>query len=90
VEKLEDEAAAPDAELVDGCFAVSATEAGAPLDVQPTRSRATRTAGPRLHPFFPPHIATDSYEMEIGLPMDVQHVAHITFDRFHGFLGLPC
>jgi hypothetical protein len=32
----------------------------------------------------------DSYEMEIGLPMDVQYVAHITFDRFHGFLGLPC
>jgi hypothetical protein len=27
--------------------------------------------------------------MEIGLPTDVQHVAHITFDRFHGFLGLP-
>ncbi|VAH93006.1 unnamed protein product [Triticum turgidum subsp. durum] len=27
--------------------------------------------------------------MEIGLPTDVQHVAHVTFDRFHGFLGLP-
>ncbi|XP_062202218.1 rho GTPase-activating protein 4-like [Phragmites australis] len=27
--------------------------------------------------------------MEIGLPTNVQHVAHVTFDRFHGFLGLP-
>lgn len=27
--------------------------------------------------------------MEIGLPTDVQHVAHVTFNRFHGFLGLP-
>ncbi|XVF76184.1 hypothetical protein PTKIN_Ptkin13bG0246300 [Pterospermum kingtungense] len=27
--------------------------------------------------------------MEIGLPTDVRHVAHVTFDRFHGFLGLP-
>ncbi|KAL6905613.1 hypothetical protein ACP4OV_003214 [Aristida adscensionis] len=27
--------------------------------------------------------------MEIGWPTDVQHVAHVTFDRFHGFLGLP-
>ncbi|KAL5206379.1 hypothetical protein ABZP36_034588 [Zizania latifolia] len=27
--------------------------------------------------------------MEIGWPSDVQHVAHVTFDRFHGFLGLP-
>jgi hypothetical protein len=27
--------------------------------------------------------------MEIGCPTDVQHVAHVTFDRFHGFLGLP-
>ncbi|CAL4989590.1 unnamed protein product [Urochloa decumbens] len=27
--------------------------------------------------------------MEIGLPTDAQHVAHVTFDRFHGFLGLP-
>jgi hypothetical protein len=35
VEKLEDEAATPDAELVNGCFAVGAAEAGAPLDVQP-------------------------------------------------------
>lgn len=27
--------------------------------------------------------------MEIGWPTDVQHVAHATFDRFNGFLGLP-
>ncbi|KAG8093608.1 hypothetical protein GUJ93_ZPchr0012g19035 [Zizania palustris] len=27
--------------------------------------------------------------MEIGWPTHVQHVAHVTFDRFHGFLGLP-
>ncbi|CAF2082009.1 unnamed protein product [Brassica napus] len=27
--------------------------------------------------------------MDIGGPTDVQHVAHVTFDRFNGFLGLP-
>lgn len=27
--------------------------------------------------------------MEISWPMDVRHVAHVTFDRFNGFLGLP-
>lgn len=27
--------------------------------------------------------------MEIGSPTNVRHVAHVTFDRFHGFLGLP-
>ncbi|KAG9156031.1 hypothetical protein Leryth_012098 [Lithospermum erythrorhizon] len=27
--------------------------------------------------------------IEIGWPTDVQHVAHVTFDRFNGFLGLP-
>ncbi|XP_073038184.1 rho GTPase-activating protein 1-like [Primulina eburnea] len=27
--------------------------------------------------------------MEIGWPTDVQHVNHVTFDRFDGFLGLP-
>lgn len=27
--------------------------------------------------------------MEIGWPTDVRHVAHVTFDRFHGFRGLP-
>ncbi|XP_010914388.1 rho GTPase-activating protein 2 [Elaeis guineensis] len=28
-------------------------------------------------------------QMEIGWPTDVRHVAHVTFDRFNGFLGLP-
>ncbi|OVA10011.1 CRIB domain [Macleaya cordata] len=36
---------------------------------------------------------TDSGEkvcsMEIGWPTNVRHVAHVTFDRFNGFLGLP-
>lgn len=27
--------------------------------------------------------------VEIGWPTDVRHVAHVTFDRFGGFLGLP-
>ena len=27
--------------------------------------------------------------MDIGWPTNVQHVAHVTFDRFNGFLGLP-
>ncbi|WOH06190.1 hypothetical protein DCAR_0625613 [Daucus carota subsp. sativus] len=27
--------------------------------------------------------------MEIGVPRNVRHVAHVTFDRFNGFLGLP-
>nr|AFW90588.1 putative rac GTPase activating protein [Solanum tuberosum] len=27
--------------------------------------------------------------VEIGWPTDVQHLTHVTFDRFHGFLGLP-
>lgn len=27
--------------------------------------------------------------MEIGWPNEVRHVAHVTFDRFNGFLGLP-
>ncbi|KAK7284852.1 hypothetical protein RJT34_19605 [Clitoria ternatea] len=30
-----------------------------------------------------------SSSMEIGWPSNVRHVAHVTFDRFHGFLGLP-
>ncbi|KAL6952431.1 Rho GTPase-activating protein 2 [Sarracenia purpurea var. burkii] len=29
------------------------------------------------------------HHMEIGRPTDVQHVAHVTFDRFEGFRGLP-
>lgn len=28
-------------------------------------------------------------KMEIGWPTNVQHLTHVTFDRFHGFLGLP-
>ncbi|MCL7045858.1 hypothetical protein MKW94_001779 [Papaver nudicaule] len=27
--------------------------------------------------------------MEIGWPTNVQHITHVTFDRFNGFLGLP-
>lgn len=27
--------------------------------------------------------------MEIGLPTSVRHIAHVTFDRLNGFLGLP-
>lgn len=27
--------------------------------------------------------------MDIGWPTDVEHVAHFTFDRYNGFLGLP-
>ncbi|MED6132155.1 Rho GTPase-activating protein 2 [Stylosanthes scabra] len=30
-----------------------------------------------------------SSQMEIGWPTDVQHITHVTFDRFNGFLGLP-
>jgi hypothetical protein len=33
--------------------------------------------------------AVELGEMEIGWPTDVRHVAHVTFDRFNGFLGLP-
>ncbi|GJP53011.1 hypothetical protein CLOM_g12158 [Closterium sp. NIES-68] len=31
----------------------------------------------------------DAHPLEIGEPTDVKHVAHVTFDRFKGFLGLP-
>lgn len=27
--------------------------------------------------------------MDIGWPTNVRHIAHVTFDRFNGFLGLP-
>jgi hypothetical protein len=27
--------------------------------------------------------------MKIGWPTEVRHVAHVTFDRFHGFRGVP-
>ncbi|XP_076920058.1 rho GTPase-activating protein 4-like [Bidens hawaiensis] len=33
--------------------------------------------------------AKKSSKMEIGVPTNVRHVAHVTFDRFNGFLGLP-
>ncbi|KAJ7972870.1 Rho GTPase-activating protein [Quillaja saponaria] len=29
------------------------------------------------------------HHMEIGWPMNVRHITHVTFDRFNGFLGLP-
>uniref|UniRef100_A0A803MSQ4 Uncharacterized protein n=1 Tax=Chenopodium quinoa TaxID=63459 RepID=A0A803MSQ4_CHEQI len=29
------------------------------------------------------------HTMDIGWPTNVQHITHVTFDRFHGFLGLP-
>lgn len=31
----------------------------------------------------------DDCSLEIGWPTDVQHVTHVTFDRYNGFLGLP-
>lgn len=31
----------------------------------------------------------DLCAMEISWPTNVRHVAHVTFDRFNGFLGLP-
>ncbi|XP_074567257.1 rho GTPase-activating protein 1-like [Curcuma longa] len=31
----------------------------------------------------------DFNSMQIGWPTEVRHIAHVTFDRFHGFLGLP-
>ena len=34
-------------------------------------------------------LPSDEIKMDIGWPTDVQHVAHVTFDRFNGFLGLP-
>ncbi|MFS7932009.1 putative Rho GTPase activation protein [Helianthus anomalus] len=33
--------------------------------------------------------SSDTSSLDIGLPTDVQHVSHVTFDRFDGFLGLP-
>nr|XP_043624150.1 rho GTPase-activating protein 5-like [Erigeron canadensis] len=35
------------------------------------------------------HDVTKADTLNIGSPTDVQHVSHVTFDRFHGFLGLP-
>ncbi|KAF0909522.1 hypothetical protein E2562_037094 [Oryza meyeriana var. granulata] len=33
--------------------------------------------------------AASAWGMEIGWPTDVRHIAHVTFDRLNGFLGLP-
>lgn len=37
----------------------------------------------------PDEVISSVGQMEIGWPTDVQHVTHVTFDRFNGFLGLP-
>ncbi|XP_010522670.1 PREDICTED: rho GTPase-activating protein 2-like [Tarenaya hassleriana] len=29
------------------------------------------------------------HRLDIGRPTNVRHITHVTFDRFHGFLGLP-
>lgn len=34
-------------------------------------------------------VIEEELNMEIGSPTNVRHVAHVTFDRFNGFLGLP-
>lgn len=34
-------------------------------------------------------VEDDERGFEIGWPTNVRHVAHVTFDRFEGFLGLP-
>ncbi|XP_058077087.1 rho GTPase-activating protein 2-like isoform X2 [Magnolia sinica] len=34
-------------------------------------------------------VASAVNQMDIGWPTNVRHVAHVTFDRFNGFLGLP-
>ncbi|CAH8337461.1 unnamed protein product [Eruca vesicaria subsp. sativa] len=34
-------------------------------------------------------ISSAVHQMEIGWPTNVRHITHVTFDRFHGFLGLP-
>ncbi|KAK9146817.1 hypothetical protein Sjap_006720 [Stephania japonica] len=34
-------------------------------------------------------VSSAVHQMEIGWPTNVRHVAHVTFDRFNGFLGLP-
>ncbi|KAL6569682.1 hypothetical protein OROMI_014196 [Orobanche minor] len=30
-----------------------------------------------------------AFDVDIGLPTDVRHVSHVTYDRFNGFRGLP-
>lgn len=34
-------------------------------------------------------VSSSTSSLDIGRPTDVQHVSHVTFDRFDGFLGLP-
>ncbi|GMH27781.1 hypothetical protein Nepgr_029624 [Nepenthes gracilis] len=34
-------------------------------------------------------VRSSLHHMEIGWPTNVQHITHVTFDRFNGFLGLP-
>ncbi|KAG0480970.1 hypothetical protein HPP92_011828 [Vanilla planifolia] len=35
------------------------------------------------------HLREEEQAIDIGWPTEVHHIAHVTFDRFHGFLGLP-
>ncbi|KAI4349593.1 hypothetical protein L6164_010160 [Bauhinia variegata] len=37
----------------------------------------------------PDDVISSVHQMEIGWPTNVQHISHVTFDRFNGFLGLP-
>ncbi|BAT95660.1 hypothetical protein LR48_Vigan02g110600 [Vigna angularis] len=37
----------------------------------------------------PDDVISTVHNMEIGWPTNVQHITHVTFDRFNGFLGLP-
>ncbi|CAL0320592.1 unnamed protein product [Lupinus luteus] len=37
----------------------------------------------------PDDVISTVHQMEIGWPTNVQHITHVTFDRFNGFLGLP-
>ncbi|KAF6176593.1 hypothetical protein GIB67_034455 [Kingdonia uniflora] len=34
-------------------------------------------------------VVSTVHQMDIGWPTNVQHITHVTFDRFEGFLGLP-
>ncbi|KAJ0442142.1 hypothetical protein HanRHA438_Chr16g0753151 [Helianthus annuus] len=34
-------------------------------------------------------IETTTTQLYIGWPTSVQHLTHVTFNRFHGFLWLP-
>ncbi|KAF7844857.1 rho GTPase-activating protein 2-like [Senna tora] len=35
------------------------------------------------------NVISTVHHMEIGWPTNVQHITHVTFDRFNGFLVLP-